>query len=575
MAELPTPGGDTDQWGEELNQYLLTEHNIDGSHVEGASVQKVEVAKAGTLTGTRRRINLIDGSNVTVTVADNPGADRVDVTVAATGTGIPASTIDAKGDLLVGTADNTVARQAIGTNGFTLYADSTQTGGIRWGAPPSGTGIPPTIVDVKGDLIAASAADTVVRVPVGANGTVLTADSAQATGVAWTVPSGGATTSARPNLVYVAASNSPAGEKTRADYLCDGTADNVEIASAITAARSAGSKVQFAPGTFQIAALNEITGPNDVNAASIDVYYEGAGAARTIFNVASGIACGLRISQVARVHVSDMGFRVAGASHGIQSVATNTATAGYRSFWMSSFRNLEFIGDFSTHSGYAMHLESPFRSVFENIDGNGIGNGLRVASTHAAFNPGDCTFTRMFFDLVGNNRRAYSFESTVASGVVNQIQMSMCEAIASGTGCTGIYLGGTGPVNYTHWRGTNLEQFDSLVHINNGDGNSFDLNYVQCRDGASSNTTQAIRLEAGARNNWVKGIGFLYCSTTLRLVNSTASSTSHPNLVEHVKVYADSGSTVTNSIGTPGAVIRKWTVAEGSGTASGVTVTPA
>ena len=45
-----------------------------------------------------------------------------------------------------------------------------------------------SIVDVKGDLIAATAADTVSRLGVGANGTVLTADSAAATGLKWATP---------------------------------------------------------------------------------------------------------------------------------------------------------------------------------------------------------------------------------------------------------------------------------------------------------------------------------------------------------------------------------------------------
>lgn len=47
------------------------------------------------------------------------------------------------------------------------------------------SGIPATIVDVKGDIIVASAADTVVRKAAGANNTFLTADSAQADGLAW------------------------------------------------------------------------------------------------------------------------------------------------------------------------------------------------------------------------------------------------------------------------------------------------------------------------------------------------------------------------------------------------------
>lgn len=44
------------------------------------------------------------------------------------------------------------------------------------------------IVDAKGDIIAATAADTVARLAVGANDTVLTADSSTATGLKWAVP---------------------------------------------------------------------------------------------------------------------------------------------------------------------------------------------------------------------------------------------------------------------------------------------------------------------------------------------------------------------------------------------------
>ena len=40
--------------------------------------------------------------------------------------------IEAKGDLIVGTADDTVARLAVGTNGQFLTADSTETTGLKW-----------------------------------------------------------------------------------------------------------------------------------------------------------------------------------------------------------------------------------------------------------------------------------------------------------------------------------------------------------------------------------------------------------------------------------------------------------
>ena len=51
-----------------------------------------------------------------------------------------------------------------------------------------------TIVDAKGDIIAATAADTVSRLAVGANDTVLTADSAAATGLKWATPAAGGMT---------------------------------------------------------------------------------------------------------------------------------------------------------------------------------------------------------------------------------------------------------------------------------------------------------------------------------------------------------------------------------------------
>jgi hypothetical protein len=63
---------------------------------------------------------------------------------------------------------------------------------------PIGTGthshgeIAASIVDAKGDIIAATAADTVSRLAVGANDTVLTADSSTATGLKWGTVAAGA-----------------------------------------------------------------------------------------------------------------------------------------------------------------------------------------------------------------------------------------------------------------------------------------------------------------------------------------------------------------------------------------------
>lgn len=49
----------------------------------------------------------------------------------------------------------------------------------------AGTGINETLLDAKGDLIAASAADTAAKLTVGADGTILVAASGQTTGLQW------------------------------------------------------------------------------------------------------------------------------------------------------------------------------------------------------------------------------------------------------------------------------------------------------------------------------------------------------------------------------------------------------
>ena len=47
---------------------------------------------------------------------------------------IAKSLVDAKGDIIAATADNTVARLAVGTNGQVLTADSTASTGLKWAA---------------------------------------------------------------------------------------------------------------------------------------------------------------------------------------------------------------------------------------------------------------------------------------------------------------------------------------------------------------------------------------------------------------------------------------------------------
>jgi hypothetical protein len=81
-----------------------------------------------------------------------------------------------------------------GTTGQVLAKASNTDMDFTWVTTDDTNAIQNAIVDAKGDLIAATAADTPARLAVGTNGQVLTADSTAATGLAWaTSPGGGMT----------------------------------------------------------------------------------------------------------------------------------------------------------------------------------------------------------------------------------------------------------------------------------------------------------------------------------------------------------------------------------------------
>lgn len=103
--------------------------------------------------------------------------------IAALGTAIDTDFVDLKG----------------GTTGQVLAKASGTDLDFTWVAQDDSNAIQNAIVDAKGDLIAATAADTPARLAVGTNGQVLTADSTASTGLAWATPSVGS--------VYVAGKN--------------------------------------------------------------------------------------------------------------------------------------------------------------------------------------------------------------------------------------------------------------------------------------------------------------------------------------------------------------------------------
>jgi hypothetical protein len=78
-----------------------------------------------------------------------------------------------------------------GTTGQVLAKASGTDLDFSWVAQDDSNAIQNAIVDAKGDLISATADDTPARLAVGANDTVLTADSSTATGLKWAAPASG------------------------------------------------------------------------------------------------------------------------------------------------------------------------------------------------------------------------------------------------------------------------------------------------------------------------------------------------------------------------------------------------
>jgi hypothetical protein len=99
-----------------------------------------------------------------------------------------------------------------------------------------GVGIQPSIVDAKGDLIAGTAADAVGRLAVGTNGQQLVADSTASTGLKWDNPSG---------LVHIETQTFSAVSAVNFNSVFSSTYDNYRIVATINSSNNAAVSIRL------------------------------------------------------------------------------------------------------------------------------------------------------------------------------------------------------------------------------------------------------------------------------------------------------------------------------------------
>jgi hypothetical protein len=153
-------------------------NSIDTSFVDlkgGTSGQMLTKASATDLDYTWVTPQIGDITAITATSPLTGGGTTGDVTIG----------------ILSGTTSNLGAVQLSTSTSSTSTSLAATASAVKSAYDLADAAIAKSIVDAKGDIVAATGADTVSRLAVGTNNQVLTADSSTATGLKWATPSGG------------------------------------------------------------------------------------------------------------------------------------------------------------------------------------------------------------------------------------------------------------------------------------------------------------------------------------------------------------------------------------------------
>lgn len=226
--------------------------------------------------------------------------------------------------------------------------------------------------------------------------------------------------------LYVAANNASDASKAQADYVCDNTADDVQIQAALDALPAAGGQVVLSEGTFTTAAAVAIAAKKHLRGLGIGA----TGLAGTVGSTA-GLATLVNSGGLEKMSIT---IPAACTADAIIMQGVDTANL------MSYLRDLFITGGGSaTQFGISINDMLNFRLA--NIRMQVNCNGVRCLNTHNEYNYGNADISAVEVQLGTAGRIGWDFDGTAGDHNFNLMVMNYISAVTgSGAGSTGVRI---------------------------------------------------------------------------------------------------------------------------------------